>query len=273
MADQWRADFYSNNVLFDDISAVASTFSDYKVWPDLNDYNALLKHLVGDICSPSGIPLKFIPQADKSHKQHDNYEARIYLKGEIQTRLQNWHDFFQVMVWSTYPLCKQLINKIHFEAYTKRRNSHQRTTVENSLTLFDECGVIIVSQDKQLLELVQKFKWQQLFIENRHAFNRTIKCFTFGHALLEKFLNPYIGMTAHCIFLEVDDGLFDLCLSDQQKQIDKLAASYFKEHNNISPRELHPFPLLGIPGWDSRNENPAYYQNTDYFRTGRRNAS
>lgn len=34
------------------------------------------------------------------------YEERIYLQGLIATRKQNWHDFFNSMVWHKYPETK-----------------------------------------------------------------------------------------------------------------------------------------------------------------------
>ena len=36
------------------------------------------------------------------------------------------------------------------------------------------------------------------------------------------------------------------------------------------PRELSPLPVLGIPGWWPDNERADFYDNTDYFRSGRR---
>jgi hypothetical protein len=270
MADRWQADFFLKNILFKQISSVATRFKDFAHWPDLNDYNTLLSSKTGDICSLSGATLGFVAQAEKPHQLQDSYEARIYLKGEIQTRLQNWHDFFQVMVWSIYPGTKQLINELHYKALSNRVFADKRTTVENSLTLFDECGAIIVSSDNKLLKLLDNFEWNELFLTHRDAFNRHIKCFIFGHALFEKCLNPYIGMTAHCILLDVEENFFSLPLRVQQQTIDSLACSHFRQHRQISPRELHPYPILGTPGWDRLNDDPAYYQNVEYFRPGRR---
>jgi len=36
-----------------------------------------------------------------------------------------------------------------------------------------------------------------------------------------------------------------------------------------TPRSLSPLPVLGIPGWWSENEAPAFYDDTAYFREGR----
>lgn len=273
MVDRWQADFFAHKILFNDISSTAAIFRDYTAWPDLDDYNTLLRQRAGLIRSLSGAVLHFAPQSKKTHNLDESYEARIYLKGEIQTRLQNWHDFFQVMIWSTYPRTKQMINAIHYQALSNRKFSSRRSAVENSLTLFDECGAIIVSSDQHLVELLKTFSWNELFLTHRNAFEKKIKCFIFGHALFEKCLNPYIGMTAHCICIDVDDDFFSLPLINQQERIDSLACLHFKNNSQISPRELHPLPILGVPDWDTRNSNPAYYQNAAYFRAGRRNAS
>ena len=35
------------------------------------------------------------------------------------------------------------------------------------------------------------------------------------------------------------------------------------------PKDLSPFPLLGLPGWDKNNELESFYDNVRYFRPGR----
>jgi len=274
MGDNWSPLFYQQSILFKDLVSPASHFSDYRQWPTLKDYNNLLSSLLGNIQSLSGKPLSFVSQGQKPTLLQDYYEARIYLSGKIQTRIQNWHDFFQVMIWCQYSQTKSMINKMHYSALSSRLSSHEekgkRSDVENSLTLFDECGAIIVSSNPALLQQIKDFDWPGLFIHHRDCFNQSIKCFIFGHALYEKCLNPYIGMTAHCICLTVDQNFFSLQPEQQTKALDKLAVDYFSANNNIAPSQLDPFPLLGVPGWDERNADPAFYDNKDYFRTSRR---
>ena len=36
-----------------------------------------------------------------------------------------------------------------------------------------------------------------------------MRCVIFGHAVYEKALTPYLGMTAHCVLLAVEDTLFE----------------------------------------------------------------
>ena len=273
MDDQWSLDFYVENILFSQLSILVDQFAGSKDWPPLSDYNQLMCSTQGNLKSSYGAALKFVDQGDKTSNPDESYEARIYLKGEIQTRSRNWHDFFQVMIWCTYSKTKRLINKLHYLALAGRVRSEdasRRSDTENTLTLFDECGAIIVSSNPALLELIREFEWTELFLHRRDLFESEIKCFIFGHALFEKCLAPYLGMTAHSLCLVVDDSFFSLDEEEQKKQVDQLAYDFFKEQDQLTPRSLDPLPVLGVPGWDSRNNNPCFYQNKDYFREKRR---
>jgi len=37
-----------------------------------------------------------------------------------------------------------------------------------------------------------------------------------------------------------------------------------------SPSDLHPVPLLGVPGWHPDTADESFYDDRDYFRPGRR---
>jgi len=273
MDDHWSPDFYVENRLFSQVSILASHFSDSRDWPTLSDFNQLMLETQGHLKSLHGAALKFVDQGDKTSNPDESYEARIYLKGEIQTRSRNWHDFFQVLIWCTYSKSKRLINKMHYLALANRvssQDANRRSDIENTLTLFDECGAIIVSCNPRLLELIKKFEWSELFLHQRSLFESEIKCFIFGHALFEKCLTPYIGMTAHSLCLAVEASFFSLGDEEQKKQVDELACRFFNEQDNLTPRILDPFPVLGLPGWDRRNNAPEFYQNKEYFRDKRR---
>ena len=272
MSDDWSQDFYVDNVLFRQIAPFARLLSYNNDWPDMSDFNQMLSDVHGQVRSSNGALLRFVEQGDKTSDPEKSYEARICLKGEIQTRSNNWHDYFQVLIWCTFSKTKQLINLLHYEAFTERVNKQlkNRSSIENTLTLFDECGVVIVSSKPELLQLINDYDWTALFISHREAFNRDIKCFTFGHALYEKYLSPYIGMTAHSICLTVDPEFFKLDDEQQLNKIDELAYDFFTKTKTLTPAAtLTPFPVLGIPGWDSRNNDPEFYQNKNYFREKR----
>ena len=95
--------------------------------------------------------------------------------------------------------------------------------------------------------------------------------YLFGHGLYEKALQPYIGMTGHGLLIEVEQGFFSWPPAQQWEHLDSLLADYLAASGRCrNTRELSPVPLLGVPGWTAGNDSAAYYDNTVYFRTGRR---
>ncbi len=254
---------------------LAKHFSAFKQWPVLPDYQQFLNIWPDTITTLTGQPLKVVAQDGKPGCFEEHYAPRIFKTGELQTRTENWHDFFQYLTWFMFPQTKAEINAIHLP-YARQRievmQQHgQRTPVENMLSLFDEGGAIIVSSDRSLLQLCREFKWKQLFWQRRDELAKKLACITFGHAMYEKGLAPYIGMTANCILIEADQAFFLKKNAQQLQWLDEQLAALFKAGEVLNgPKDLQPFPILGLPGWDSGNDVEKYYDNTNYFRPGRK---
>ena len=271
-ADKWEPYFYLASPIFTCISECAKTFDDYTHWPGLTDFNQLLIDRYEGLTSASGSLLQFVEQSGKPACLEAEYEVRIFISGEIQTRLENWHDYFQVLVWNTFPKTKVSINKHHATSICNRHINNKldrRSSSENALTLFDECGAIIVCSDHSLIDLIKGHAWKKLFVDHKNEFGRSLKCFVFGHAMFEKALKPYIGMTVHAIILSVDTDFFNYDESRQINLIDDLAMHHFNNAKTIDTNMLQPFPLLGIPGWYKGNEAHSFYDNKQYFRDKR----
>lgn len=274
--DTWDNQFLSKHPAFWPLAPFAQAFiQSHADWPELAEYQRFFEAGAGIKCSSNGMPLRFVEQGHKSEQFEDGYEPRIYLKGEIQTRQHNWHDFFQVMVWRMMPKTKTIINQLHYQAL-KQRNSadpgqRRRGSIENALTQFDECGAVILSSKPDLLELIAEFQWKTLFWQRRSETSQHLKCIVFGHAMYEKALNPYIGMTTHSILLPVEQAFLEQTLETIVTETDDLLTNLFSAKDVIkSPQDFSPFPLLGMPGWDKENDAESYYDNTNYFRLGRR---
>jgi hypothetical protein len=147
----------------------------------------------------------------------------------------------------------------------------QRGAVRDTNTLLDESGVIVVCADEELASLLRDFQWQELFWHRREQVKASMGFYIFGHGLYEKALQPYIGMTGQGIVLAVEQSFFTWPLPQQLMHLDKLLADNLALPEYCSnTRELSPVPLLGVPGWAADNDSPAYYDNTRYFRPGRR---
>jgi len=246
-------------------------------WPTLDDYQHLLDQQPSAVMTRNNLPLRIVPQAGKPGSFEQHYAPRIYMSGEIQTRTENWHDFFQLLTWIMFPRTKAMINETHIPLAQGRLESGvelgRRTPLENMLSLFDEGGAVVISSDEALLQMIRDFQWKPLFWQSREALRQRLKCVVFGHAMYEKGLEPYIGMTANTVLLSCDESFFRLTNSEQLAWIDASLVKVIADREQLNvPRDLAPFPVLGMPGWDANNDKEVYYDNRRYFRPGRRSS-
>lgn len=268
--DTWQPDFLGQSPLFDAIKQVSQPFVALSQWPTLDQFsNELGKK---DIRSHGNQPLQAVAQAGKPEKFDDLYESRIYLKGELQTRLENWHDFFNAMCWLQFPETKAALNALHYEGSQTRKVGSNRSPRENAIALFDECGAIVVADDTALLDLIRRHEWKQLFFEHREKFGEHVQCYVFGHAMFEKAVHPYIGMTAHAVLLEQDGSFFRKDYLAQLAELDRLVSAMWLNKEIDTPKVLQPIPLLGVPSWWGGEQDEAFYANAAYFRSNSREA-
>lgn len=269
--DTWNPNFFEQSLIFNSVRDVSLPFSLLNQWPTLEQFATEFKKR--GIHSYANQPVHPVSQAGAPVRFEDHYESRIYLAGELQTRLQNWHDFFNAMCWLQFPKIKSALNVLHFEASQTRQLGTNRTPLENALTLFDECGAVIVADDDRLLEMIYEHGWQTLFWDNNLLWENMaqsgqhIQCYVVGHAMLEKALTPYIGMTAHCVLMKQDGDFFEKTYPEQLEAIDRLVSDRWITRIIQQPRDLQPFPLLGVPGWWHEPQDEVFYANADYFRS------
>jgi len=248
-------------------------------FPTLQDCNALLAKRQSPVTVQSGMPLCFVVHQSGKLKLEDQYEPRCFLRGEVATRPYNWHDLLNALVWLTFPKAKASINARHYDVLVKQEiaaSGSQRGAVRDVNTLIDESGMIVPYADTGLAGMLRGFKWKELFWQHRElvraqSTRQAMGFNIFGHGLYEKALHPYIGMTGQGLLLEVELEYFGWPLERQLAHLDNLLADYLADPEHCrSTRDLSPVPLLGVPGWDSDNGSEAYYDNTAYFRPGRR---
>ena len=196
------------------------------------------------------------------------YECRIWESGEVETRPDNWHDFFNALVWLSFPQTKTAISAAHVRVM--QAPGEVRGTARDVLTHFDECGIVVLSSQPDLLALLRAFRWKELFVERRAEMVRSMRFVIFGHSTYEQMLRPFRGLTAKAVLYEVDEAWLLMDGLAQRAAVDTLLAADLTSGRYVRPRDFQPLPLLGIPGVTPDNEDPAYYDDTWQFRPGRR---
>jgi len=242
------------------------------VWPGCDELNRVIASRVESIANAAGRPLRFVGQQPRQKTFEDKYEPRIFLRGEVQMRSCNWHDLFNALVWLTFPAAKAALNLRHYRELERQRLSgaQVRGPAGDALTLFDEGGVVAAASDPGLASLLTGFEWKQLFWRRRAEVLRRMRFYLFGHALYEKALAPFAGVTGRGVMFEVEDAFFVLPLDAQLRALDaRLAAHIGEAARFAATRELAPVPILGVPGWCDDNAREQYYDNLDYFRPAR----
>ncbi len=254
--DTWNTAPLSISPIIQQLDSLTRLFSNYTDWPSISDYSNIFKsHKIG---------ITPVTQSDSFDSFEDYYEPRVYLKKELQTRSNNWHDFFNAMIWLRFPKTKKILNQLHYFQARKRPLKSNRTKLENKITLFDECGAILLCKNPQLLKLIHQHQWQQLFLNHVQSIQDDLECVIFGHAIYEKALAPYIGLTCHCLII-TDEKLLKDTKKGNYARLDKHLAELWETDLPQKNIQFQPFPVLGMPGyWPEQTED--FYQNTDYFR-------
>ncbi|MEK7437626.1 MAG: DUF3025 domain-containing protein [Pseudomonadota bacterium] len=221
-----------------------------------------------EVVSGGGVPVEFVPQEGKSEEP---YETRVYTRGKVLTRSNNWHDLFNALVWISFPRSKAALNRHHYKEMLVHLGAGKRGTPRDVLTLFDEGGVIVTCGEPELGTLLREFKWKTLFWQRREEVVATMRFYVFGHSIYEKALQPYKGITAKTVIFDVPARELERPLQQQLATLDARLAKYFGEPQALAATEAYaPLPVLGIPGWDADNADERYYDDTQHFRPGRR---
>jgi hypothetical protein len=265
---EWDPNFLARSPMFEPLRAHAPE-SFPATWPELPMLQRLLERREPLVRVASGLPLRVVPQPRGARRAELSYEERIYSRGELQVRPGSWHDLFNFLVWLSFPQAKAALNARHWAASRARASTGaaNRGPVEDALTLFDEGGVVVAAAAPALIERLRAFEWKDLFWRRRIEVARSMRFWLFGHALYEKALHPFAGITGRGICFEIDAGFLQAPSEIQLDELDRRLAAHIGDPGRLTAtRGLAHVPILGVPGWCPDNEVESYYDNTDYFR-------
>ena len=210
-----------------------------------------------------GQPISFVPQ--NASANHTPYETHIANTGQVPTR-DNLHDFFNALIWLHFPATKRMLNQLQAREIHRHPSRNLRGEQRDAATLFDENAAIFVSHDPSMTALLAQRQWHTLLHANATRFHADCQIILFGHALLEKLIQPYKAITAHVWPLHSQD----LDIDDR----DQLSVPLLDEalSTTVAPgfvsRDFHHLPILGVPGW-WQVQDEAFYADVSVFRLPR----
>ena len=226
--------------------------------------------------------LRFVSQ--DALPEGEAYESFIATTGNIPTR-DNLHDLFNGSIWLTFSKTKALLNYYHMCEIAKKGISASRGRVRDTITVFDENGAILITAEPSIGEALVDFDWQTSLITSRASWdnpqqtstdskdNAKAVVYIFGHALLEKLLQPRKPLCAHSVVIYVSPDFFALDMSERVQYVDNQLANYMDKllsQEDVTPRKLSPLPILGVPHFWAENADPSFYDDSQVFRSGRR---
>jgi hypothetical protein len=230
--------------------------------PSLDELN----HLAGaDHRNAQGRQLRCVaPSAPR--RSALQYEQAVYYDGAIATRSGNVHDLFNWLSWLAYPRTKARINAEHLLC-AMGDGKTERGVARDVLTLFDEGGGALVASDPSLFEPLIACEWKTLFWTRRADVQQHARLFVLGHAVLEKALAPYRGLTAKVLCLEAPASLWQRPMAEQRAWVDDELSRRINQPDVLaSTKSLSPFPLLGMPAYFPAGDHESFYDDHAYFR-------
>ena len=228
--------------------------------------------------------LCFVPQSELPKGQA--YEAFIHAQQRIPTR-DNLHDFFNGLCWLRFGRSKRRLNQLQAQEIARQGVAQQRGALRDALTVFDENAVLLQAPDG-LWQALGARDWQHLFVRQRHLWSQ-VRIDVFGHALLEKLVQPYVAITGHAWRVvpasapiapmagpnahakpvptptHVHPQSQSPGVACADEQLDAWLCDSLQE-DLLRRKAFAPLPVLGVPGWWAANQDPAFYGQTQVFR-------
>ena len=222
-----------------------------------------------------GQPIRFVAQDALPDGQA--YEAFIGATGSVPTR-DNLHDFFNGLVWLTFPRIKLQLNALQAAQIALAGVGKSRGPARDGATIFDENAALLVvregAEGQALVAALRAHDWQGALYQRRALFasvegqaRSQAQVWLFGHALMEKLVAPRKAITAHTRVIVAPGHYFALAHDAQRAWIDACVAAQLAA-DGLSTAGFTPLPVLGVPGWWP-DQDQDFYNDSSVFRPKR----
>lgn len=221
-----------------------------------------------------GQPIRFVPQ--DALPPDTAYEAFIGATGQVPTR-ENLHDFFNGLVWQTFPRIKRELNALQAAQIAAAGVGKSRGPARDAATIFDENAALLLVRDDAdghaLVAALREHRWVEALWTRRDRFapGAGAEAWLFGHALMEKLVAPRKAITAHTRIVFAPAAVFALSWDGRRDWIDAAVARVLAEEG-LANAAFTPLQALGVPGWWP-GQDEAFYRDETVFRPTRRTSA
>jgi len=221
------------------------------------------------LANHAGRSIRFVPQADLP--PDTAYEEFIGATGCVPTR-ENLHDFFNGLVWQTFPLVKRELNALQAAQIAAAGVGKSRGPARDAATIFDENAALLLVRDDAdghaLVADLRAHRWVDALWTRRAQFDGGgAEAWLFGHALMEKLVAPRKAITAHTRVVFAPAAVFDLSWDERRGWIDATLAAVLAR-DGLANAGFTPLQALGVPGWWP-GQDEAFYRDATVFRPKR----
>jgi hypothetical protein len=188
----FRPRIYRESPWYWPIASALSRFDALNRFPTPDELSALYSERTAHL--PLA-PLRFVaaPKTKPKRPKHQPidpstlYEGRVIDRGEVPTRLDDWHDLFNALAFVHFPRAKRALHARQYGIIKSRltpssvRLPNARTREQDALSLFDEGG-ICVAAPPSLADALHEADDDTL---RRELARGAVRVVPFGHALYE----------------------------------------------------------------------------------------
>ncbi len=236
-----------------------SALGQFADWPAPERYDELAELVpqAADVQLP-----RFVTESREAVRQIGGYEQHVAQLCAVPTRPGHWHDFFNMTVWAHFPKLRWALNSLHVDPNVGPKDPRNgRAPAQNLAATFDEAGMLVVSESRNVLEELQALRFKRVFWEMRAEVLATTRFWLVGHGMFESLLTPHPGLSVRSLLLHVPTLPGAESSDEPRLHIDSVAATHVNAWRSTQT-VLDPLPLLAIPGY-SDNDSLEFY---DDFR-------
>lgn len=148
----WDAAACQRHTGFWPVRAAAALFAEATDWPSVLELSSALAPQMAMRLQLQA-PLSAAQRRQLQGQLKDAgslYEGQVVLQGQVPTRARSWHDFFNALVWASFPQAKRVLSQRLFAAIKRwlpqpvLRLPGVRSREQDTLAMLDEGGLLVL---------------------------------------------------------------------------------------------------------------------------------